>query len=46
MSFTSRAWCKTEDYWDVYFDLMKSIPAALGESGVGGPLPGYRIVND
>lgn len=46
MSFTSRSWCKTEDYWDVYFALMKDIPAALGEAGVGGPLPAYHIVND
>ncbi|MDO4869699.1 MAG: mechanosensitive ion channel family protein [Bacillota bacterium] len=46
MSFTARAWTKTEDYWDVYFGLMESIPTALGEAGVGGPLPAYHIVND
>lgn len=46
MSFTARAWAKTEDYWDVYFELMEAIPTALGEAGVGGPLPAYHIVND
>lgn len=46
MSFTARAWTKTSDYWDVYFALMKDIPKALGEAGVGGPLPAYHIVND
>ena len=46
MSFTARAWVKTEDYWDVYFQLMEAIPTALGEAGVGGPLPAYHIVND
>ena len=46
MSFTARAWTKTEDYWDVYFGLMEAIPTALGEAGVGGPLPAYHIVND
>ena len=46
MSFTARAWCKTEDYWDVYFELMEAIPTALGEAGVAGPLPAYHIVND
>lgn len=46
LSFTARAWVKTEDYWDVYFQLMEEIPTALGEAGVGGPLPGYHIVND
>ncbi len=44
MSFTARAWVKTEDYWDVYFGLMKEIPASLGQAGVGGPLPAYHIV--
>lgn len=46
MSFTARAWVNNADYWDVYFDLMKTIPAALGEAGVGGPLPAYHIVGD
>ena len=46
MSFTVRAWTKTEHYWDVYFELMKTIPKALGEAGVGGPLPAYKIVED
>lgn len=46
MSFTARGWVKTEDYWDVYFELMEAIPTALGEAGVGGPLPGYKIVSE
>ena len=46
LSFTARAWTKTENYWDVYFELMEAIPTALGEAGVGGPLPAYHIVND
>ena len=46
MSFTARAWTKKEDYWDVYFAMMEAIPTALGEAGVGGPLPAYHIVND
>ena len=28
MEFTTRAWCKTKDYWDVYFDLTQSITEA------------------
>ena len=46
MSFTARAWTKTADYWDVYFGLMEAIPTALGEVGVGGPLPAYNIINE
>lgn len=46
MSFAARAWVKTEDYWPVYHAMMEAIPTALGEAGVGGPLPAYHIVND
>ena len=46
MAFSARAWVKKEDYWDVYFKLMEAIPTALGEAGIGGPLPAYNIVND
>ena len=37
MQFTVRAWCKTEDYWDVYFDLTQAITEKLGENGVQAP---------
>ena len=46
MCFVARAWTKTEDYWDVYHALMEAIPTALGEAGIGGPLPAYNIVSD
>ena len=44
IEFTARAWCKTEDYWDVYFNLTQSVAEALGEAGVKAP--GVRIVTD
>ena len=44
--FAARAWTKTEDYWDVYHALMSAIPTALGEAGIGGPLPATQIVTD
>ena len=44
--FTTRAWTKTEDYWDVYHALMDAIPTALGKAGIGGPLPATQIVTD
>ena len=44
--FTTRAWTKTEDYWDVYHALMDVIPTALGKAGIGGPLPATQIVTD
>ena len=46
LCFTTRAWTKTADYWDVYFALMEAIPTALGEAGIGGPLPATQIITD
>ena len=37
LQYTVRAWCATEDYWDVYFALMQDIPTALCEHNIGGP---------
>ncbi len=37
MTFTVRAWCRNEDYWDVYFDLTQSIIEAMGAAGVQAP---------
>ena len=37
MQFTARAWCKTADYWDVYFDLTQSVTEKLGANGVQAP---------
>ena len=37
MQFTARAWCKSVDYWDVYFDLTQAVTEKLGENGVQAP---------
>ncbi|MDO5401701.1 MAG: mechanosensitive ion channel family protein [Eubacteriales bacterium] len=37
MEFTVRAWCKSEDYWSVYFDLTQKITEAMGEHHVQAP---------
>ena len=42
--FTARAWCKTADYWDVYFALTSAACAALGAAGIKAPA--VRIVQD
>ncbi len=44
MQFTARAWCKTEDYWDVYFDLTQAITEKLGENGVQAPA--VRVISE
>lgn len=35
----SRAWCKAEHYWDVMFDLNKSIKEAFDKGGITIPYP-------
>ena len=37
MQFTARAWCKSADYWDVYFDLTQAVTEKLSENGVQAP---------
>lgn len=44
MEFTVRAWCKNEDYWDVYFDLTQGITESFGKNGVQAPA--VRVVNE
>jgi len=39
LEYTVRAWCKTEDYWDVYFDLVKQVKIAFDEEGIEIPYP-------
>jgi len=35
----SRVWCKSEDYWDVMFDLNKSVKEAFDKGGITIPYP-------
>lgn len=37
MEFAARAWCKNEDYWDVYFNMTQNITEALIAAGVKAP---------
>ena len=34
-----RVWCKTEDYWDVFQDLIRRTKLGLDEAGIGIPFP-------
>ena len=43
VNFVVRSWAKTEDYWDVYFDLMESIKLALDENNISIPFPQMDI---
>ena len=39
LEYTVRAWCKTEDYWSVYFDLIRDVKYAFDEKGITIPFP-------
>ena len=34
IEYTVRAWCRHEDYWDVYFAVIEAVPAAFKAHGV------------
>lgn len=34
VEYTLRVWCATDDYWDLYYDLLEQIGAAFGRAGV------------
>jgi len=39
VDFIVRPWCKTPDYWDVYWDLTRSVKLAFDEEGISIPFP-------
>ena len=46
--YTVRVWCKSADYWTVYFDLMEDVKKALDENGIEIPFQqvDVRMRND
>ena len=43
VNFTFRAWTKTDDYWDVYFDMLEIVKLAFDEKGISIPYPQMDI---
>ncbi|MBD0833460.1 mechanosensitive ion channel family protein [Aestuariibaculum sediminum] len=39
VNFATRPWCKTEDYWTVYFDVTENVKEALDAAGIEIPYP-------
>ena len=46
VNFTVRAWVKSEEYWDAYFDLIENVKLALDENGISIPYPQMDIHTD
>jgi len=39
VNFTFRAWVKSEDYWDVHFDMLEKVKLTFDEKGISIPYP-------
>ena len=39
VNFVTRAWCKTDEYWDVYFDMNKKVYEEFEKEGLSIPYP-------
>jgi small conductance mechanosensitive channel len=38
-----RPWVKTEDYWDVYWDLTEKVKLAFDQAGISIPFPQHDV---
>lgn len=43
VNFTFRAWVKSEDFWDVHFDMLERVKLAFDEKGISIPFPQMDI---
>ena len=43
IEYTVRVWCKTADYWTVYYDLMEAVGAAFDAHGVSMSYPQMSV---
>lgn len=39
VNFTFHAWTKTDDYWDVYYDMLEIVKLTFDEKGISIPYP-------
>ena len=39
INFIVKAWCKTEDFWTVYYDLLETVKIKFDEEGISIPYP-------
>ena len=46
VNFNVRPWCKTDDYWDVYFDIHEKVKLTFDAEGISIPYPQMDIHQD
>ncbi len=39
VNFVCRPWVKTDDYWDVYWDMLRTVKMRFDEEGISIPFP-------
>jgi small conductance mechanosensitive channel len=39
VNFIVRPWVESDDYWDVYWDLMRTVKVRFDEEGISIPFP-------
>ena len=39
VNFVCRPWCRTDDYWDVYWDVTETVKQRFDAEGVSIPFP-------
>ncbi len=39
VNFSLRLWCKTEDYWKIYFEIMETVKLEFDKEGINIPYP-------
>jgi len=45
VNFVVRPWVKTDDYWDVYWELMRTVKIRFDEEGISIPMPQRDVHN-
>ena len=46
VNFTTRAWVKSADYWDVYFEQIEKVKLTFDEKGISIPFPQMDVHHD
>ncbi|MCY6482866.1 mechanosensitive ion channel [Clostridium aestuarii] len=44
VNFVVRVWCKSEDYWTVYYDLLEIVKIRFDEEGINIPYPHMDVM--
>ncbi len=43
ITYTARAWCKSDDYWTVYFDIMDAVKPTFDKNGITISYPHVNV---